>query len=32
MGAAIIADWKEDKDGDMMMEGDKVFHILMTLG
>ncbi len=22
MGAAIIADWQEDKDGDRMMEGD----------
>ncbi len=30
MGEAITADWKEDKDGDRMMDGDKVFHILMT--
>ncbi len=32
MTAAIIADWKEDKDRDRMMEENKVFHILMTLG
>ncbi len=32
MGAAIIADWKDDKDGDWMMEGNKIFHTLLTLG
>ncbi len=31
MDEAIIADWKKDKVGDRMMEGDEVFHILMTL-
>ncbi len=32
MGAAIMADWKDDKDRDRIREEDKVFNILMTLG